>query len=363
MEEVWKQLILNKKETKYEVSNLGGVRNKDTQEDIGQVLSGIPQYKYVNILEECGTRKLRRVHRLVAEMFIPKVEGKKFVDHIDRDKLNNRVDNLRWVTRKENSLNRDVTVLLECEGEMLPLREALTNLYIGDVDKISYLTNKISSTRCTLKEAENLYFIYKRYGSKSTTSLLDGVLVYNKDIADILGMDYSVVSPLLNKGWTIEQIRIGFIPLFYYEGKPYSTYVDFRREINMSKKLFAILKGEGKSLKEIKDYVKHKARMVEAFGVLDFISVHCKKYNTTQDKVKFGMDKGLSLEEALLAPPQRVRKHSVNGVVMKNKDMWIMYNLKPKGATDKLSKLKCVYKTLEHFGIDTTDLIIEPYLL
>lgn len=297
MEEVWKQLILNKKETKYEVSCLGGVRNKDTQENIGQVLSGIPQYKYVNIKEECGTRKLRRVHRLVAMMFIPKVEGKKLVDHIDRDKLNNRVDNLRWVTINENQANRD------------------------------------------------------------------GTLMYNKDVADILGMDYGVVSCRLDNGWTIDQIRLGYIPLFYYEGKPYKHYGDFRKEIKMDKRLFSTLRYEGKSLKEIKDYVKRNTQMVEAFGTLTFISVHCKNYNTTPDKVKFGMDKGLSLEEALLSPPQKVRKHSVNGVVMKNKDMWIMYGLEPKNTTTKLSKLKCVYKTLEHFGIDTTDLIIEPYLL
>lgn len=362
MEEVWKQLILNKKETKYEVSNLGGVRNKDTQEDIGQVLSGIPQYKYVNILEECGTRKLRRVHRLVAEMFIPKVDGKKFVDHIDRDKLNNRVDNLRWVTRKENSLNRDDTLFIDHNGEQQPLINVLREMYIEN-EKLYYIYHRIAAHKDTIKQAEDRYFIYQRYKGKTRTTLIDGTLMYNKDVADILGMDYGVVSYRLDNGWTIDQIMIGYIPLFYYEGRPYKSYGVFRKEINMSEELFSKLRSEGNSLKEIKDYIKHKAHMVEAFGVLDFISNHCKKYNTTQDKVKFGMGKGLSLEEALLASPQRIRKHSVNGVVMKNKDMWIMYNLKPKTANSQLAKMKCVYKTLKHFGVDTTGLVIEPYLL
>ena len=50
-------------------------------------------------------RKNCYIHRLVAEAFIPKPLGATDVDHIDGDKTNNRVENLRWVSHKENTNN------------------------------------------------------------------------------------------------------------------------------------------------------------------------------------------------------------------------------------------------------------------
>ena len=45
------------------------------------------------------------LHRIIAEKFIPNPENKPFVDHKDTNTLNNRVDNLCWVTPKENNNN------------------------------------------------------------------------------------------------------------------------------------------------------------------------------------------------------------------------------------------------------------------
>lgn len=45
------------------------------------------------------------VHRIVAELFIPNPENKQYIDHINTDKHDNRAENLRWVTNKENCNN------------------------------------------------------------------------------------------------------------------------------------------------------------------------------------------------------------------------------------------------------------------
>ncbi len=48
------------------------------------------------------------IHRLVAEHYIPNPENKPQVDHINRNKCNNDVTNLRWVTHSENNHNKDI---------------------------------------------------------------------------------------------------------------------------------------------------------------------------------------------------------------------------------------------------------------
>ena len=66
--------------------------------------TNIHGYKHVDLSKD-GKKKTLKIHRLVAEHYIPNPENKKEVDHRYRDKTDNRVESLRWVTRSENTQN------------------------------------------------------------------------------------------------------------------------------------------------------------------------------------------------------------------------------------------------------------------
>lgn len=97
-EEIWKSI---KDFPNYEVSNLGRVRNKNTNNILKPALDKTTGYLKVNLWNN-GTEKMHTIHRLVANAFIPNPEMKRVVNHLDCIKTNNRVENLVWATDSEN---------------------------------------------------------------------------------------------------------------------------------------------------------------------------------------------------------------------------------------------------------------------
>ncbi len=84
----------------YSVSSFGEVRN-DTSGRILRLRVSTSGYMCVCLVEN-KHKFLRYVHRLVGAAFIDNPDSLPQIDHIDGDKKNNRVDNLRWVTAREN---------------------------------------------------------------------------------------------------------------------------------------------------------------------------------------------------------------------------------------------------------------------
>ncbi|MCM1235436.1 MAG: NUMOD4 motif-containing HNH endonuclease [Ruminococcus flavefaciens] len=108
--EEWRDIIGF--EGAYQVSDLGNVRSLDRKVKSrnafikvrGKVLSTeVDSSKYICVnLCKNGKKYPRRVHRLVAQAFLPNPNNYSVVNHLDENKLNNNVENLEWCTQKHN---------------------------------------------------------------------------------------------------------------------------------------------------------------------------------------------------------------------------------------------------------------------
>ena len=97
-------------------------------------------YSHV-ILCHAGKQKTYKIHRLVAEHYIPNPDNKPFVDHINRNRQDNRIENLRWATKCENERNRTIK-----EDKQIPY------LWINKNNK----SLKFSRKNCKTKHSQSI---------------------------------------------------------------------------------------------------------------------------------------------------------------------------------------------------------------
>lgn len=120
-----------------------------------KALNTVYGYKYCGINYKDGRHLSRRVHRLVAEAFIPNPNNFPIVMHIDNNKANNNVHNLKWGTISENTkqaFNDGLTVNKKGfeDEQSIPCDcyDTLTNRFVGSFGSVSIASEEMNISKC-----------------------------------------------------------------------------------------------------------------------------------------------------------------------------------------------------------------------
>lgn len=188
-EEIWKDI---EGFDNYQISNLCRVKNVKFNRFIKPLL-GKHGYLCVNLYKD-GKLKHLLLHRLLAIAFIPNPENKPCIDHINTDRTDNRIENLRWTTQKENHNN--------------PL---------SLINHANAARGRVVSEEQKKRQSEKMKGRYKgnKWGSKKIIQLtLDGNFIREwdsiKDAADSFGVSSSAIWNCLNCKCQVKSIK-GFV--------------------------------------------------------------------------------------------------------------------------------------------------------
>ena len=170
MKEVWKPLppftkIHNGVTIKYDfsklykVSNTGKIRSLDRKDSIGRSLKGRERKLtpdkdgYLDVMLCKDGKMLKcKVHRLVATTFLENTDDKRTVNHIDGNKINNRVDNLEWATDSEQQKHACVNGLkVPTKGEQHG-RAKLTKSKVREIRERRAINPKVWTLTMLAKE-------------------------------------------------------------------------------------------------------------------------------------------------------------------------------------------------------------------
>lgn len=363
--------------TRYKVSNISRIWDLKNDVEVSQNLTGKPAYYYVNLTRDDGKRVARRVHNIVGWSFLGEPPSPKHtVDHIDRDKYNNHLDNLRWADKRTQTLNRDVSVVCS-DGELLSekLKKYIEDNNLHSINTISYI-NSLYRRYGDFDLCIKYHKYYRKYGLnwKYEVKTLSGNTYKLVELCEILGEDFpSVKEKLFQYRLSIEEILKGYIyskPL--YKGKYLThenTWYPSRRHLvedkgNCSYKKFRCRLKEGMSIDKALVYDSLLERSgFEYQEKLDTLEGHCSTLFVSSQRIRTLMERrNLTFEEAVLVPQERIIKQAINGVVKRNTHWYKHFNIgESKTVNSKLNKIGGNFRELlEHYRVDTSDMEIYP---
>lgn len=169
--ENWKNI--NGFENEYRISSRGEVYSLKTKKILRKGI-GTNGYYYV-ILYKNGKASTYYIHRLVALHYIEKTDNE--VDHIDENKLNNNVDNLRWVNRYFNA-SRSTKGKYRRRPAFMENNPKSKKVYVikeGTIVKIFYCAKQIS------KDYNINYSTLKKRLKNDTLMINNSKFTYNAD--------------------------------------------------------------------------------------------------------------------------------------------------------------------------------------
>jgi len=156
--EEWKEIIFDdiiSIDEKWKISNYGNLLQLKDHNYIRRKSSLLNGYYAITLIQEANRKNTKRyIHKLVAQHFLPKKEDDLYVIHLDYDKENNHVSNLKWATKREKELHQQKNPIFI---------EAVANKRVNyklDEAKVKIIKRKLNST----KSKTRLKVIARQFG-------------------------------------------------------------------------------------------------------------------------------------------------------------------------------------------------------
>lgn len=185
----------------YSVSNFGNVMNDSTGRILKQSIDD-NGYQFV-CLSENGNTNTKRIHKLVADAFLPNPENKRCVDHINNDRLDNNLTNLRWVTYGQNNFNRSISSKNTSGHKGIYFNKKINKwmAYIcidGKLKSLGFFVKKEEALKARVFKAKELFGEFIHECEKIQYDIIKAKEDYEKELREIAELEKELENILRN---------------------------------------------------------------------------------------------------------------------------------------------------------------------